>query len=218
MRLRARQHGIVCRRLVFKVVRLHIVLAHGMVFEAVPHQNPPQIRMAGKDDPEEVEDFALLELRRAPDRRQRRQLDLIGAVDGAHAKDERPMLPCHRIEVIDRFKESGLDALAGLFNGFLDCWSLPSDASTVFVTVRVTFTFSAISLSGQSTPVTLERKSKASSASSRRNVATSDSVFRRQPQRVLRRRAGIGHNLHPRARNRRLNRRLDLFHRLQNSS
>ena len=171
---------------------------------------PPQIRMPRENNAVEIEDLALLKLGRAPDRRERRQLDLVGAVPSAHAQHHRPMLLRHGKEVIDGLEIAGLEHA---------CASLPpsprrscSTPSTVFVTGRVTLTFSEISLSRQSTPVTLERKSSASSASSRRNSRHLDrmSVASSQ-QRVLARRAAVGNDLHPRARHCRFDGRLDFL-------
>jgi hypothetical protein len=45
-----------------------------MVLELVPHQDAAQVGMAGEDDAEEVEDLALLEFARAPDRGERGQM------------------------------------------------------------------------------------------------------------------------------------------------
>jgi len=52
--------------------------------------------------------------RDAPDRRERGQRDLVGAVAGAQAEDDRAVRPGHRVEVIDGLEAAGLDAL-GLF-------------------------------------------------------------------------------------------------------
>ncbi len=114
------QHVIVRRRLVLEIVGLHVVLAHGVVLEFIPHQQAAQIGMAGKDDAVEIEDFALLKLRRAPDGRERRQLDLVGAICCAHAEDDRTVLFGDREEVIDSLKIAGLDTLARLVDGFFD--------------------------------------------------------------------------------------------------
>ena len=55
---------------------------------SVPHQNAAQIGMAVENDSVEIEDFALLKLRRAPDGRERRKIDLVAPVRGAHANDQ----------------------------------------------------------------------------------------------------------------------------------
>src|SRR6266853_596720 len=54
------QDFIMRGRLVFVIVRLDVVFAHGMVFEFVPHQDAAQIRVAVEPDTEQVVDFALL--------------------------------------------------------------------------------------------------------------------------------------------------------------
>ena len=60
MRCCAFQHFIVRRRLVFVIVGLDVILAHGVVLELVPHQNAAQVGMAVEDDAVEIEDLALL--------------------------------------------------------------------------------------------------------------------------------------------------------------
>ena len=92
MRLRAVQHVAVRRGLPLVVVGLDVVLAHRMILELVPHQDAAQVGVALEDDAVEVEHLALLELARAPDRRERRQRDLVGAVAGAQPEDHRPVL------------------------------------------------------------------------------------------------------------------------------
>ena len=69
------QDFVVRGRLVLVVVGLDVVPAHGMVNEAVPHQDAAQVGMAVEDDAEEVEDLALLELGAAPDGSERGQMD-----------------------------------------------------------------------------------------------------------------------------------------------
>ena len=130
------------------------------------------------------------------------------------------MLPCDRIEVIDRFKESGLDALAGLVDGFLDLLVNFRPLRTLDRLCDRTchFHFFRNLFVGPVNSGDVGKKIEGQFCVVAQKRCDSDSVFRRQPQRVLRRGAGIGHNLHSRARNRRLNRRLDFFHRLQNSS
>ena len=76
--------------------------------------------MAGKNDPVKVEDFALLELGRAPDGRERWQLDPVGSIRRAHANHQRAVLLRNRKKVVDHFKTAGLDVLARFFNGFFD--------------------------------------------------------------------------------------------------
>ena len=142
------QHLIVRRRLVLEVIRLNIIAAHGMILEAIPHQQPPQIRVARKDDSVEIEDLALLKLRRAPDRRQRGQIDLIGPVHGC-MRITRPVLFLDGIEMIDGLKETGSTA-CGLFDG-------SSTAARHHHGLCNGADYFSGFLSGQSTPVTLER-------------------------------------------------------------
>ena len=51
-----------------------------MIFELVPHQNPPQIGMTVETDAVEIENLALLEFGAAPDRRERWQMRAVGAI------------------------------------------------------------------------------------------------------------------------------------------
>src|ERR1700728_289856 len=95
------QHLIVRRGLVLKVIRLHVIAAHRVVLESVPHENAAQVGMARKDDPVEIEDLALLKLGRAPHGRKRRQLCLIGAVHGAHAQHQRTTFLGHGVKMVN---------------------------------------------------------------------------------------------------------------------
>src|SRR5215831_17636439 len=73
--------------------------------------------MAFEADAVEIEDFALLKLGTAPDRRQRWQVGTVCAIACAHANDYRTVFMGHRIKVINRlemprdFLLSGLDDL-----------------------------------------------------------------------------------------------------------
>src|SRR6266511_4117710 len=73
MSLRALQHGVVRRRLVFVVVWIDVIFAHRIILEAVPHQDAAQVGMALQNDAVEIEDFALLKFAATPDRREGRQ-------------------------------------------------------------------------------------------------------------------------------------------------
>ena len=134
-------------RFVFVIVRIDVVPAHGVVDEPVPHQDAAQVGVAVEDDAEEVEDLALLEFRAAPDGRERGQMDC--SARGPAVRMRRMTGPCFfsmREEVIDDFEIAG-SMVFGLRR-------LPfSTPSTSFLT----FTFSEISLAGQSMPVTLEQ-------------------------------------------------------------
>ena len=100
------QHGVVRRGLVFVIVRRDVVLAHRMVGELVPHQDPAQVGMPGEDDAEKIKDLALLELGAAPNRRpQMEWCASVVAVAGAHAQHERADAAGGRIEMIDDFQE-----------------------------------------------------------------------------------------------------------------
>src|ERR1700678_179408 len=98
------QHVVVRRGLVLVIIRLHVILAHRVVLESIPHQNAAQVTMAAKNNPIKIEDLALLELCRAPYRRERRQLHLIAAVHSLHANHQRPMFFRNRIEMVDNLK------------------------------------------------------------------------------------------------------------------
>ena len=89
------------RGLPLVVLGLHVVLAHRVVLEPVPHEDAAQVGVAREDDAVKVEDLALLEFAGAPDRRERRQRDPVGAVLRAHADDDRAVPELHRIEVVD---------------------------------------------------------------------------------------------------------------------
>ena len=91
MRRGARQHGIVGRGLIFVVVRINVVLAHGVVFELFPHEQAAQVGVAREDDSVEIEDFALLKFRAAPDGRERRQVIFLRPVFRAQTQDQRPL-------------------------------------------------------------------------------------------------------------------------------
>jgi hypothetical protein len=104
------EHVAVRRGLPLVVIRLDVVLAHGMPGEGIPHQDAPQIRMPLEDDTVEIEDLALLELATAPDRREGRQRDRVGAVAGAGAQDHRTMTPGDGVKVVDDLKMARRDA------------------------------------------------------------------------------------------------------------
>ncbi len=105
--------------------------------------------MAVEDDAEEVEDFALLKFGAAPDGGERGQMDLLGAVFGAHAQDDGAVLLLHREQVIDDFKIADgvgfpdffdlfLDAVDELFHFYFfgDFFSGPVDAGDVGAVVE----------------------------------------------------------------------------------
>ena len=89
-------HLIVRRWLVLVIVRLHVILAHRMILEPVPHQDASQVRMPVEDDPVEVVNLAFLEFRGAPERGERRQLHPVRAIARAHPQDDGPVLLRHR--------------------------------------------------------------------------------------------------------------------------
>src|SRR5579859_1467086 len=101
------ENFVMRRRLVFVVVRLNVILAHRMVDETVPHQDTPQIRVAVEDDTVKIVNFTLLKLGAAPDRRERRNLILCGAVASAESHDDGAMLQMHRVKMIDHLEISG---------------------------------------------------------------------------------------------------------------
>src|SRR2546423_915459 len=86
------QHFIMGGWLVFVVIRLDVIFAHGMVLKAVPHQDAAQIRMTIENNAVEIKNLPLLKFAAAPNRRERRKMDFICAVFGAHSDDDRPML------------------------------------------------------------------------------------------------------------------------------
>ena len=88
----ALQHFVVGGGLVFVVVGIDVVPAHGMVLEFVPHQQAAQVGVAVEEDPEEVEDLALLELRAAPDGGERGQMDCLAS--RSLVRMRRMMGPC----------------------------------------------------------------------------------------------------------------------------
>src|ERR1017187_9707835 len=106
------QYVVVRGWLVFVVVRVHVIPAHGMVLELVPHQQAPQIGVTIEDDSEEIEYLTLLQFGAAPDRRKRGQMDAVGAVPRAQAQRQRAELITHGEEVIDHFKAAGNHRLA----------------------------------------------------------------------------------------------------------
>ena len=63
MFLRALEHFVVRRRLVFVIVRLDVILAHRMIGKLIPHQDAAQIGMAVEMNAVEIEDLALLKFR-----------------------------------------------------------------------------------------------------------------------------------------------------------
>ncbi len=110
------QDFVVRRRLVFVIVRLDVVPAHGVVLETIPHQDAAQIGMAVEDDAVEVEDFPLLKFGAAPDGSERGQMDPFAAIFGAHAENDGTVLFLHREEVVDDFKIADGVGFADLFN------------------------------------------------------------------------------------------------------
>src|ERR1700693_2732704 len=68
MFLCALEHFIVRRRFPFKVVRLLVILAHGMIFEFVPHQNSSQIGMPIEMNSVEIENLPFLKFCASPHR------------------------------------------------------------------------------------------------------------------------------------------------------
>ncbi len=212
MRLRPLQHLVVRRRLVFKVVRLHIIAPHGMILESLPHQNPPQIGMARKHHSEKVEDLPLLKLRRAPDGRERRQLDGVAPVPGAHPQDHRPMFCGHRVEVVNGFEIAGLDAFARLLDRLLNLLLHSVHGLCNFARY---FNFLGDLFVRPVHSGYVRQKIEGQLPVVAQEPGYGNSGLRREPQRVLCAGAAVGHNLHHRARHGRFNRRLDLFHRLQ---
>src|ERR1051325_10703620 len=91
MPLRLLQHFIVRRRLVFVVIRLDVIFAHWMIFETVPHQQPPQIGMSVKPNSVKIENLPLLKFRATPDRRERWNVNFVGSIPGAKSNHDWPM-------------------------------------------------------------------------------------------------------------------------------
>ena len=114
---RALEHLVVRGGLPLKVIGLHVVAAHRMILELIPHQQAAQIGVPLEDDPEQIEYLALLKLGGTPHRRQRRKLNLVGAIHRLHANHHRPMPLGHRKQVIHRFQAARLDTLLRLFYG-----------------------------------------------------------------------------------------------------
>src|ERR1035438_6382177 len=106
------QYVVVRGRLVFVIVRVHVIPAHRIVLEIVPHQQAPQIGMPVEDDSEEIENLPLLQFGAAPHRRKRGQMDAVGAVPRTHAQRQRAELLTHGEEVIDDFEAAGNHLLA----------------------------------------------------------------------------------------------------------
>lgn len=74
------EHFVVCGRLVLVIVWLHVILPHRKIFKLIPHQDAPQVRVAFKNDAEQVEGLPLLKLRASPYRRERRHTSLPGPI------------------------------------------------------------------------------------------------------------------------------------------
>ena len=66
MGFRSRQNLIVCGRLIFKVIWLHVIAAHGVILESFPHQQPPQVWMPLKNNAEQIKSLTLLKFRASP--------------------------------------------------------------------------------------------------------------------------------------------------------
>src|SRR2546421_12126139 len=62
---------IVWCRLVFKIIRRHVIFTHGVIFELIPHQDPAQVRMPLEMDAIEIENLPFLQFRTAPNRSER---------------------------------------------------------------------------------------------------------------------------------------------------
>ena len=104
------------RWLILVIIRLHVILPHRVVLKTIPHQNPPQVRVPVEEHAVEVEHLALLKLRAAPQRRERRDPHRVRAARRALAEDDRPVLQRHRIEVIHRFEVAGALGLLHLLD------------------------------------------------------------------------------------------------------
>src|SRR5438445_5076761 len=63
MFLRLLEHVVMRSRLVFVIVRFAIIFAHRVIDKFIPHQNPPQIRVAIEVNTVEIKDFPLLKFR-----------------------------------------------------------------------------------------------------------------------------------------------------------
>jgi len=63
-----------------------------MILKLVPQQQAAEVGVSVEDDPEEVEDLALLQLRAAPDGSERGEMDVGTAVLCAAAQDEGAVL------------------------------------------------------------------------------------------------------------------------------
>ncbi len=91
-----------------EVIRLDVIAAHGVVFELIPHENAAKVWMAGKNDAEEIEDFAFLKFCRTPDRRERwKHFDLVCPVDSALCDLRRRgrMLLCDGEQMVNNLEE-----------------------------------------------------------------------------------------------------------------
>ena len=89
MRVGFGEDGVVGGGFPFVVVGFDVVLAHRVVGKGIPHEESAQVGMAGENDAEEVEDFALLEFAGTPDRGERRDGVGVGAIGGAQVEDDR---------------------------------------------------------------------------------------------------------------------------------
>ena len=120
MLLCSREHVVVRCRFPLKIVRLNVIFAHWMIFEFIPHQDPPQIGMPIEVNAVKIKNLALLKLGAAPDRGERRQPRALCAVRSPHAHNQRSMFVRHGKEVINRFQISGNFILCGSIYFFLD--------------------------------------------------------------------------------------------------
>src|SRR6266436_4248026 len=75
--------------------------------------------MTIETDPVEIENFAFLKLRAAPDGSERRQARALCAIPRAYANNHRSVLMPHRVKVIYRFKVTRNFLLNGFSHFFL---------------------------------------------------------------------------------------------------
>src|SRR5678809_1209958 len=109
--------------LVFKIIRIDVVLPHRVIFEFIPHQDSAEVWMGIESNAEKVKYFAFLEFGGTPNGGQRGQVHIVRSVASAESQDDRAMLELHGVKMVDDFQVPRAASLNGFFNLALDAFN-----------------------------------------------------------------------------------------------